>query len=59
MNNIQFVKSFVNAARAIYESHYGDEIGEDVTINAEMMGGKKIEITIMIKKQAEFENETD
>ena len=34
MNNIQFVKSFVNAARAIYESHYGDEIGEDVTINA-------------------------
>lgn len=58
MNNIQFVKDFINAARAIYESHYGDEIGEDATISAEMTGGKKIEITIMIKKQ-EDENETD
>lgn len=59
MNNMEFVKGFVNATRAIYESHYGDEIGEDATISAEMTGGKKIEITIMIKKQEEFENETD
>ncbi len=51
MNNMEFVKGFINAARAIYESHYGDEIGEDATISADMTGGKKIIVTITIDEQ--------
>lgn len=45
MTDKQIMTAFINIARELYETAY-DNIGEEITVSADMTNGRKIVITI-------------
>lgn len=60
MTDKEVMTAFVNIAEALYEHAYDDNIGEEVTVSADITTGKRIVITITQELTPEEQkNETD
>ncbi|MCM1009139.1 MAG: hypothetical protein NC485_14720 [Ruminococcus flavefaciens] len=46
MTDKEIMTAFVNIAKELYKQSYGDNVGEEVTVSADMITGKRIVITI-------------
>ena len=46
MTDKEIMTAFVNIAKELYEHAYDDNVGEEVTVSANMTTGKRIVITI-------------
>ena len=46
MTDKEIMTAFVNIAKELYEHAYDDNVGEEVTVSADMTTGKRIVITI-------------
>ena len=46
MTDKEVMTVFINIAKALYEHAYDDNVGEEVTVSADMTTGKRIVITI-------------
>lgn len=46
MTDKEVMTAFVNIAKELYEHAYDDNVGEEVTVSADMTTGKRIVITI-------------
>lgn len=46
MTDEEIMTVFVNIAKELYEHTYDDNVGEEVTVSADMSTGKRIIITI-------------
>ena len=60
MTDKEIMTAFVNIAKELYEHAYDDNVGEEVTVSADMTTGKRIVITITQELTLEDQkNETD
>lgn len=46
MTDKEIMTAFVNIAKELYKHAYDDNVGEEVTVSADMTTGKRIVITI-------------
>lgn len=51
MTDKQIMTAFINIARELYESAYGEEVGKEATVSADLVTGKRIVITITEEEQ--------
>ncbi len=60
MTDKEIMTAFVNIEKELYEHAYDDNVGEEVTVSADMTTGKRIVITITQELTLEDQkNETD
>lgn len=60
MTDKEIMTVFINIAKELYEHAYDDNVGEEVTVSADMTTGKRIVITITQELTLEDQkNETD